>query len=76
MATPPGRRDQCRELVDQPAAGEPAQPPHAYLLGDDGDGLRCQVSGGAKAHGLRVITGLLGPWQASLQETRRSTLPT
>jgi hypothetical protein len=25
--------------LDQPAAGEPAQHPHAYLLGDGGDGL-------------------------------------
>jgi hypothetical protein len=44
---------------DQPAEGEPAQHPHAHLLGNDGEGLRCQLSGGAKAHGLRDITGIL-----------------
>ena len=43
---------------DQPAAGEPAQHPHAYLLGDGGDGLWCQFSGGAKAHGFRGIIGI------------------
>ncbi|WP_295540644.1 hypothetical protein [uncultured Thiohalocapsa sp.] len=43
--------------LDQPAVGKPAQHPHAHLLGDGGEGLRCQVSGGAKAHGLRAITG-------------------
>jgi hypothetical protein len=45
--------------LDQPAAGEPAQHPHAHLLGNDGEGLRCQLSGGAKAHGLRDSTGIL-----------------
>ena len=45
--------------LDQAAAGKPAQHPHAYLLGDGGDGLRCQVSAGAKAHGLRDIIGIL-----------------
>ncbi len=45
--------------LDQPAAGKPTQHPHAHLLGDGGDGLRCQLSGGAKAHGLRDITGIL-----------------
>jgi hypothetical protein len=29
------------------------------LLGDGGDGLRYQVSGEAKAYGLRLITGLV-----------------
>ena len=46
--------------LDQPAASEPAQHPHAHLLGDGGDGLWRQFSGGAKAHGLRNITGILG----------------
>jgi hypothetical protein len=45
--------------LHQPAAGEPAHYAHAHWFGDDGDGLRCQVSGGANAHGLRVITGIL-----------------
>jgi len=45
--------------LDQPAAGEPPQHPHAHLLGDDGDGLRCQLSGGEKAHGLRKFAGIL-----------------
>ena len=35
--------------LDQPAAGEPPQHPHAYLLGDGGEGLRRQLSGGEKA---------------------------
>jgi hypothetical protein len=46
--------------LDQPAAGKPPQHPDAYLLGNDGEGLGCQVGGGEKAHGLRDITGLLG----------------
>jgi hypothetical protein len=33
--------------------------PHAHLLGNDGDGLWRQLSGGAKAHGLRDSTGVL-----------------
>jgi hypothetical protein len=45
--------------LDRPAAGKPTQHPHAYLLGDGGDGLRCHVSGGPKAHGLRDIIGIL-----------------
>ena len=45
--------------LDQPAAGRPPQHPHAHLLGEGGEGLRCQLGGGAKAHGLRDINGLL-----------------
>jgi len=45
--------------LDQPAAGKPLPPPYAYLLGDGGEGLRCQLGGGAKAQGLRAITSLL-----------------
>jgi len=45
--------------LDQPAAGEPPQHPHAHLLGNDGDGLRRQLSGGEKAHGLRKFAGIL-----------------
>jgi hypothetical protein len=37
--------------LDQPASGEPPQYPHAHVLGNDGDGLRCQFSGGAKVQG-------------------------
>ena len=47
--------------LDQAAAGEPAQHPDAHLFGYGGEGLRCQVSGGAKAHGLGAcVIGLLG----------------
>jgi hypothetical protein len=35
------------------------QHPPAYLLGDGGDGLWCQFSGGAKAREFRDITGIL-----------------
>ena len=59
VAVPPGRRDQVGEMVEQHAAGKPAQHPDAHLFGDGGDGLRCQLSGGAKAHGLRAIIGIL-----------------
>jgi hypothetical protein len=45
--------------LDQAAAGEPAQHPHAYLLGDGGDILWRQFSGGAKTDGLGNITGIL-----------------
>jgi hypothetical protein len=45
--------------LDQAAAGEPLLPPPAYLFGDGSDGLGGQLGRGAKAHGLRVITGLL-----------------
>ena len=45
-------------MLDQPAAGKPTQHPHAYLLGDGGDSLWCQFSGGAKAHGFRGIIGI------------------
>jgi hypothetical protein len=33
------------------------QHPHTHLLGEGGDGLWRQFSGGAKAHELRDITG-------------------
>ena len=45
--------------LGQPAARELTQHPHAHLLDDAGDGLWCQFSGGAKADGLRNITGIL-----------------
>jgi hypothetical protein len=45
--------------LDQPAAGEPAQYPDAQLLGDQGDGLWCQLGDRGKAHGLRDSTGIL-----------------
>ncbi len=45
--------------LDQAAAGKPTQYAHAHLLGDRGEGLWCQLGGGAKAHGLRDIIGLL-----------------
>jgi len=45
--------------LDHPAAGKPAQHPDAHLLGDGSECPRRQFSGGAKAHGLRVIIGLL-----------------
>jgi len=54
--------------LDQAAAYEPAQHPHANLLGDGGHGLRCQVSGGAKAHGLRDIIGILDRFEDSVDD--------
>jgi hypothetical protein len=45
--------------LDQPAAGEPLPPPHANLFGVGGEGLRCQLNGGATARGLRDIIGIL-----------------
>jgi len=52
--------------LDQRAAGKPPQHPHAYLLGDGDDGRWRQCRSGAKAHGLRVITGLLGRLESRL----------
>ena len=45
--------------LDQPAAGKPAQHSDAHLFGDGGEGLRCELDGGARAHGLRAVIGLL-----------------
>jgi hypothetical protein len=45
-------------MISEPSSGYSR--PDAHLLGDGGDGLRCQFSGGAKAHGLRAIIGILG----------------
>ncbi len=42
---------------------------HAHLLGDGGKGLRCQLSGGAKAHGLRDITGILDRLEDHVDDT-------
>ena len=44
-------------------------PPHARLLGDGGDGLWCQFSGGAKAHRLRDITGILDRLEHPVDDT-------
>jgi len=44
--------------LDQPAAGEPAQHPHAYLLGDDGEAVRRQCLRGSEADSFRDIVGL------------------
>ena len=43
--------------VDQSAAGEPAQHPHphAHLLDDRGDGLRCRCRHTLEAHILRTL---------------------
>jgi len=58
-AVVPGQHFADIVRLDPPAAGEPAQHPYAHLLGYGGDGLRCQLSGGAKTDGLRNITGIL-----------------
>jgi hypothetical protein len=61
-AVVPGEQVADIVRLDQPAAGEPPQHPHphAHLLSNGGDGLWRQLSGGAKTHGLRNITGILG----------------
>jgi len=59
-AVVPGKHLADIPRLDQAAAGEPAQHPHAYLLGDGGEGPWCRFSGGAKAHEFRDITGILG----------------
>jgi hypothetical protein len=57
-----------RKMVDQPAAGKPSQHPDAHLFCDGGDGLRCQFSAGAKAHGLRDSTRILDRLEAPVDD--------
>jgi len=63
--------------LDQPAAGEPPQHPHAHahLLGDGGDGLWRQFSGGTKTHGLRKITGILGRLEDPVDDAAMTNPP-
>jgi hypothetical protein len=45
--------------LDQPAAREPTQHPHAHLLGDRGEGVRRQCCRGPEADSFGVIGGLV-----------------
>lgn len=47
------------EHLDQPAASKPSQHPDACLLGDGGDGVRCQCRRRSEAHLFGVTGGRL-----------------